>query len=120
MVMRRAGNARPEAISAARTRSRASETALSGKPTIVKAGMPGATIRRAHLDAFKRNRRNALYHLSPWCGKRPCRRVQQIWAAELPGAEENRLVDVGWLGGQKWRATVRLRASLTTIGGAGT
>jgi len=33
----------PEAIKAERTRSRASETALSGRPTMVKAGMPGAT-----------------------------------------------------------------------------
>src|SRR5580698_7186852 len=43
MVMRRAGNARPDAIKAERTRSRASDTALSGRPTMVKAGMPGAT-----------------------------------------------------------------------------
>jgi hypothetical protein len=35
--MRRAGSARPEAISAERTRSRASDTALSGSPTIVLA-----------------------------------------------------------------------------------
>ena len=41
--MRRAGSASPEAISAERTRSRASETALSGKPTMAKAGKPGAT-----------------------------------------------------------------------------
>src|SRR5258705_8950715 len=41
--MRRAGSARPEAISAERTRSRASETALSGRPTMAKAGNPGAT-----------------------------------------------------------------------------
>jgi hypothetical protein len=41
--MRRAGSARPEAISAERTRSRASDTALSGRPTIAKAGKPGAT-----------------------------------------------------------------------------
>ena len=33
----------PEAISAERTRSRASETALSGSPTIANAGKPGAT-----------------------------------------------------------------------------
>jgi hypothetical protein len=33
--MRRAGSAKPEAIIAERTRSRASETALSGKPTMV-------------------------------------------------------------------------------------
>src|SRR5205823_11267424 len=32
-VIRRAGSARPEAISAERTRSRASETALSARPT---------------------------------------------------------------------------------------
>jgi hypothetical protein len=31
--MRRAGSASPEATSAARTRSRASDTALSGRPT---------------------------------------------------------------------------------------
>src|SRR5437763_522135 len=42
-VIRRAGSARPDAISAARTRSRASETALSGKPTTLNAGSPGAT-----------------------------------------------------------------------------
>ena len=42
-VIRRAGKASPEAIIAERTRSRASETALSGRPTMVKAGMPGAT-----------------------------------------------------------------------------
>ena len=41
--MRRAGSARPDAIKAERTRSRASETALSGKPTTVNAGIPGAT-----------------------------------------------------------------------------
>jgi hypothetical protein len=43
MVMRRAGKASPEAISAERTRSRASVTALSGRPTMAKAGIPGAT-----------------------------------------------------------------------------
>ncbi len=37
------GSASPEAISAERTRSRASDTALSGRPTIAKAGSPGAT-----------------------------------------------------------------------------
>src|SRR5580692_1328483 len=41
--MRRAGSASPEAISAERTRSLASETALSGRPTMAKAGSPGAT-----------------------------------------------------------------------------
>ncbi len=42
-MIRRAGSARPEAISAERTRSRASDTALSGRPTMAKAGSPGAT-----------------------------------------------------------------------------
>src|SRR5262249_58073940 len=41
MMMRRAGSASPEAISAERTRSRASDTALSGRPTMAKAGSPG-------------------------------------------------------------------------------
>ena len=41
--MRRAGSASPEATSAARTRSRASDTALSGRPTTLNAGSPGAT-----------------------------------------------------------------------------
>jgi hypothetical protein len=43
MVMRRAGKASPEAINAERTRSLASDTALSGSPTMGKAGRPGAT-----------------------------------------------------------------------------
>src|SRR5580704_7233738 len=41
--MRRAGSASPEATSAARTRSLASLTALSGNPTMAKCGSPGAT-----------------------------------------------------------------------------
>ena len=41
--MRRAGSASPDAIMAERTRSRASETALSGNPTTVNAGIRGAT-----------------------------------------------------------------------------
>ena len=43
IVIRRAAKASPEAIIAERTRSRASKAALSGGPTMVKAGMPGAT-----------------------------------------------------------------------------
>src|ERR1041385_6020352 len=43
MVMRRAGSASPDATSAARTRSLASDTALSGRPTMLNAGSPGAT-----------------------------------------------------------------------------
>ncbi len=41
--MRRAGSASPDATRAARTRSRASDTALSAKPTTWNAGRPGAT-----------------------------------------------------------------------------
>src|SRR5690242_2253495 len=41
--MRRDGSASPDEVSAARTRSRASDTALSAKPTTLKAGSPGAT-----------------------------------------------------------------------------
>ena len=41
-VMRLAGRARPEAISADRTRSRDSATALSPRPTMVKATVPEA------------------------------------------------------------------------------
>jgi hypothetical protein len=37
-VIRRAGSASPEAISAERTRSRASDTALSGSPTMALVG----------------------------------------------------------------------------------
>ena len=40
--MRLAGSARPEAISAERTRSRDSATALSPSPTMVKATVPEA------------------------------------------------------------------------------
>ena len=40
--MRLAGRARPEAISAERTRSRDSATALSPRPTMVKATVPEA------------------------------------------------------------------------------
>src|ERR1700738_4269268 len=42
-VIRRAGSASPDATRAARTRSRASDTALSGRPTTLNAGSPGAT-----------------------------------------------------------------------------
>ncbi len=41
-VIRRGGRARPMATSAARTRSRDSATALSGRPTTVNAGRPPA------------------------------------------------------------------------------
>ena len=41
-VMRRMGNSQPELRTAARTRSRDSWTAVSGRPTTVKAGRPEA------------------------------------------------------------------------------
>ena len=41
--MRRCGNSKPEFWIAARTRSRASRTALSPRPTIVNAGSPRRT-----------------------------------------------------------------------------
>src|SRR5687768_11058471 len=40
-VMRRAGNSKRAWLSAARTRSRASRTSVSGRPTIWNAGSPG-------------------------------------------------------------------------------
>ena len=64
--MRRAGSARPDAISAARTRSFASDTALSGKPDDVESRQAGRDLHlhvdRAGLDAFERDRRYALDH----------------------------------------------------------
>ena len=44
-VIRRSGNSKPELSSAARTRSRDSCTAASGRPTIVNAGRPGVDVR---------------------------------------------------------------------------
>src|SRR6516225_4109519 len=67
MVMRRAGKASPEAINAERTRSRASETALSGRPTIAKAGIPGCNLHLhidwTYLDPLEGHCRDALDHL---------------------------------------------------------
>ena len=69
MVMRWAGNARPEAISAARhpfARLRNPLVGLADDRESRHARRDlHLEIDRAHLDAFKRNRRNALYHLSP-------------------------------------------------------
>jgi hypothetical protein len=42
--MRRGGSARPSAAKAARTRSRDSATALSGRPTTLNAGSPEAIV----------------------------------------------------------------------------
>jgi hypothetical protein len=67
-MMRRAGNASPEAIRAERTRSRASDTALSASPTTWNAGNPGATwtcTSTARASIPKGNRRNALDHAAP-------------------------------------------------------
>ena len=50
-VMRFAGSARPIEVIAARTRSLASETALSGRPTRLKAGRPAAI---AHCTSTSR------------------------------------------------------------------
>ena len=50
-VMRLAGSARPIAVIAARTRSLASLTALSGSPTRLKAGRPAAM---AHCTSTSR------------------------------------------------------------------
>ena len=50
-------------MSAARTRSLASDTALSGKPTMLKAGRPGATctdVDGAGLDAVEGDGADAL------------------------------------------------------------
>lgn len=52
-MMRRAGSASPETISAERARSRASDTALSGRPTMAKAGSPG-TISRSEDVTYLR------------------------------------------------------------------
>ena len=51
MVMRLAGRAMAMAVRAARTRSLASVTALSGRPTTVKEGTPAET---AHCTSTRR------------------------------------------------------------------
>ncbi len=70
--MRRAGRARPDAISADRTRSRASETALSGRPTMANAGKSRRDLHldvdRAGLDPLKRHGGYALDHAAPLPG----------------------------------------------------
>ena len=48
-MIRLGGSARPIAASAARTRSRLSATALSGKPTMVNCGRPGGEL-DLHFD----------------------------------------------------------------------
>ena len=67
--MRRAGSAKPEATSAARTRSRASETALSGKPNDVECGQPrgdlNLDIDGASFDTLERDGGDALDHVAP-------------------------------------------------------
>src|SRR6476620_7826754 len=59
-VMRLAGSARPEAISAERTRSRDSATALSARPTTVH-----LHVDRPGLDALEGHRRHARHHVRP-------------------------------------------------------
>ena len=79
--MRRAGSASPEAIIAERTRSRASATALSGRPTTVKAGNAWRdlhlNIDGSNLDALERHRGDALDHV------RPCRFQTSETAAKV-------------------------------------
>ena len=64
--MRLAGSARPDAISAARTRSRASDTALSGSPTMVNTTEArrdlDLDVDRARLDPFEGDGRDACNH----------------------------------------------------------
>ena len=50
--MRLAGSARPEAISAERTRSRDSATALSGRPTIDEGDVAGGDL-HLHVDGAR-------------------------------------------------------------------
>ncbi len=67
--MRRDGSASPDAVSAARTRSRASDTALSGKPDHVEGRQPGRDLHLdrdvARLDALERDGGDPLDHASP-------------------------------------------------------
>ena len=69
MVMRRAGSARPDAIKAERTRSRASETALSGQADDMEGRQSGRDLHLdidgPHLDALECNRGDALDHVRP-------------------------------------------------------
>ena len=68
-MIRRAGSASPEAIRAERTRSRASDTALSGRPTMAKAGQPRRDLHLyvdgAGLYPLKSDGGNALDHAAP-------------------------------------------------------
>ncbi len=65
-VIRFGGRARPSAPRAARTRSRDSAPALSGKPTMVKAGSPGET------PLARRCRRPRSPGMRPYSPARPC------------------------------------------------
>ena len=67
--MRRAGSARPEATSAARTRSRGFRHRLVGQADDVEGGQAGRDLHLhvdgARLDAFERNGRDPLDHGEP-------------------------------------------------------
>ena len=67
--MRLAGSARPEAFSAARTRSRDSATALSPRPTSVKTDIAVSDLHlhvdRPGLDALEGHCRNSHNHGTP-------------------------------------------------------
>jgi hypothetical protein len=75
MVMRRAGNASPDAIIAERTRSRASDTRLVGEADDSEGRHPGRDlyldVDRPDLDALEFDRGDALDHV------RPCPRPAQ-------------------------------------------
>ncbi len=66
-MIRRAGSASPEAISAERTRSRASDTALSGEADNVESWKSGRdlhlNIDDTSLDALKGHRGDVLNHV---------------------------------------------------------
>ena len=67
--MRHAGSAMAIAVRAARTRSRASETALSGNPTMEKVGTPGGLgalhFDKARLDPLECDGIGARDHAGP-------------------------------------------------------
>ena len=69
MVMRRAGNARPDATSAARTRSLASENGFVGQADDVEGGQAGRDLHLdidgARLDTLERDGGDPLDHAQP-------------------------------------------------------
>jgi hypothetical protein len=84
-VIRRAGSASPEAISAERTRSRASDTALSGSPTMAKAGNPGATYKTAWFMMHRIREAMRTGGLRPMGGSRKTVGVDETYIGRLEG-----------------------------------